>query len=289
MKTQKRGHDEELPLVSVCCVTYNHEKYIAQTIDSFLMQRTDFRYEILIHDDASTDDTGAILDEYSARFPDKIHVIRQIENQYSRIPIIFPRFLLPRARGKYIALCEGDDFWTDKLKLSSQVELLEEKQKIDLCFHNTQVFDEDLPVYSNLESENNSISYIPGAVISDKRQSGRIHTSSMLFRAESIIDIQPWIWRTAPVGDLFIQAMSGKNGAVKINKIMSAYRYQVRGSYSEKSRYFSMYQILFKYVQSLIVTTALLFHRKIYLRQLKSLIFRFSISYASLIIKRKTK
>ena len=289
MKTQKGGIDEGLPLVSVCCVTYNHDKHIAQAIDSFLMQRTNFRYEILIHDDASTDETGAILDDFSARFPDKIHVIRQTENQYSKIPIIFPLFLLPRAQGKYIALCEGDDFWTDELKLSSQVELLDANENIDLCFHNTQVYEKLGLDLSSSKENNNCASYSSGALVLDKKRTGRIHTSSMMFRTASVSGLHPWIWRAAPVGDLFIQAVSGKNGALKLNRSMSIYRCNLQGSYTNKSRDFSTLQILSGLARSYAVSFALLISRRIYFSQLKSLLLRFSISYLSLIIKSKLK
>jgi glycosyltransferase involved in cell wall biosynthesis len=281
--------DETPPVVSICCVTYNHEDYIADTINSFLMQETSFRYDIFVHDDASTDRTGAILDDFSARFPDKINVIRQTENQYSKIPIIFPRFILPHIRGKYVALCEGDDFWTDKKKLSKQFELLEANENIDLCFHNTKVHEEFGLDVSSSNENNKSVSYCSRAILLDKKKTGRIHTSSMMFRTASISGLHPWVWRAAPVGDLFIQAISGKHGALKMNKSMSVYRYNIQGSYTKESHNLSVLQMLSRLARSYGVTFALLICRRIYFSQLKSLLIRLSISYLSLIIKSKLK
>lgn len=114
------------PLVSICCATYNHEPFIRDAIEGFLMQDVDFPYEILINDDASTDKTPDILREYERTFPNIINVVYHEENQYSKggvSPLL--DFLLPRARGKYIALCEGDDYWIDRYKLKKQVSYME--------------------------------------------------------------------------------------------------------------------------------------------------------------------
>ena len=114
------------PLVSICCATYNHERYIRDVIDGFLMQKTTFPIEIIIHDDASTDETARIVKEYAEKHPDLIVPIFQTENQYSKNKeSIFAWFVYPRSRGKYIALCEGDDYWVDPIKLQKQVDYLE--------------------------------------------------------------------------------------------------------------------------------------------------------------------
>lgn len=122
------------PLLSVCCTTYNHENYIAQTIDGFLMQLTSFRIEILIHDDASTDRTADIIRKYEMERPDVIKVIYQSENQFSKgkRPMLLN---FERAQGEYIAFCEGDDYWTDPSKLQKQVEFLEQNPRLAFCGH----------------------------------------------------------------------------------------------------------------------------------------------------------
>lgn len=115
-------------LVSISCITYNHEPYIRECLDGFIMQKTDFAFEVLIHDDASTDKTADIIREYEAKFPNLIKPIYQTENQFSKkVGSINAKFNYPRAKGKYIALCEGDDYWTDPLKLQKQVDFFGRK------------------------------------------------------------------------------------------------------------------------------------------------------------------
>jgi glycosyltransferase involved in cell wall biosynthesis len=120
------------PLVSICCLTYNHVNYINQCLNGFLMQQCDFEYEILIHDDASTDGTSDIIREYQKKYPEIIKPIIQTENQYSKGIGVNRVYNFPRAKGKYIALCEGDDFWTDPLKLQKQVDFLETNPEYSL-------------------------------------------------------------------------------------------------------------------------------------------------------------
>ena len=125
------------PLVSICCITYNHAQYIRQCLDGFLMQKVNFEYEIIVHDDASTDGTSEIIREYSNKYSDLIVPIFQTENQYSKgVRGMYAKFVFPRARGKYIALCEGDDYWIDENKLQMQVDFLENNPEYTMCFHN---------------------------------------------------------------------------------------------------------------------------------------------------------
>ncbi len=121
--------------VSVLCTTYNQEGYIRDAILSFLKQRTTFEYEILINDDCSTDGTRAILQELQNQYPDKIHVVYQHENQYSKGVDINKEFLFPLAKGKYVALCEGDDYWTSSDKLQKQFDALERNPSCGFCVH----------------------------------------------------------------------------------------------------------------------------------------------------------
>lgn len=124
------------PLVSICCVTYNHESFIRDAIEGFLIQKTSFSLEIIIHDDASTDSTAKIVKEYVKKYPNLITPIFQMENQYSKGIKPFYKFILPIARGKYIAICEGDDYWIDPYKLQKQVNYLEYYQDITMVFTN---------------------------------------------------------------------------------------------------------------------------------------------------------
>lgn len=133
--------NSEIPLVSICCITYNHEPYIVQTLDGFLMQKTSFPFEILIHDDASTDRTADIIREYEKKFPNLIKPIYQKENQYSKgFTSVSETWNFPRAQGKYIALCEGDDYWIDENKLQMQVDFLENNPEYGMCYTKAKQF-----------------------------------------------------------------------------------------------------------------------------------------------------
>lgn len=116
---------EEGIVVSICCLTYNHEPYVRECLDSFINQNTEFKYEILIHDDASTDNTASIIREYQDKYPEIIKPILQKENQHSKGIRVSATYNFSRAKGRYIAMCEGDDYWTDPLKLQKQVEFLD--------------------------------------------------------------------------------------------------------------------------------------------------------------------
>lgn len=129
------------PTVSICCAAYNQAPYIAQALDSFLAQKTDFPIEILIHDDASTDGTAEVIRGYERRYPDIIRALYQTVNQYSQGVAIDPNFNYPRARGKYIALCEGDDYWCDETKLQRQVDAMESHPECTFCFTNGYIHD----------------------------------------------------------------------------------------------------------------------------------------------------
>lgn len=115
-------------LVSIDCTAYNHENYIKDALNGFLSQRTDFGFEVLIHDDCSTDRTKEIIQDYVKKFPTIIKPIYQTENQFSKGGSISAGFQFPRAGGKYIAICEGDDFWTDTDKLQKQIDFLEQNE-----------------------------------------------------------------------------------------------------------------------------------------------------------------
>ena len=129
----RREEPQEKPLVSICCIAYNQERYIRETLDSFLKQKTSFPFEILIHDDASTDRTADIIREYAAAHPGIVKPLCQTENQHSKGIAVGVTFNYPRALGKYIALCEGDDFWTDPLKLQKQFDFMEANPGYALC------------------------------------------------------------------------------------------------------------------------------------------------------------
>ena len=126
--------------VSVICVTYNHAGFIRQALDGFVMQKTDFPFEVLIHDDASTDGTADIIREYAKKYPDIIKPVFQTENQWARGLDISKEYNWPRIRGQYVAVCDGDDYWTDASKLQKQADFLDAHPDYTICFHPVSVF-----------------------------------------------------------------------------------------------------------------------------------------------------
>jgi glycosyltransferase involved in cell wall biosynthesis len=174
------------PLVSVSCATYNHENYIRDSLEGFLIQKTTFPIEILIHDDASTDGTADIIKEYEKKHPDLIFPIYQKENQYSKGLTISSTFNWPRARGKYIALCEGDDYWTDPYKLQKQVEFLEATANAAGvgCYYNIMEHKGNNQVFKPLGKVPMFVRYNFNDMLT-KRIPG-VRTLTMIYRADAV-------------------------------------------------------------------------------------------------------
>lgn len=136
-------------MVSVVCDVYNHEPYLRQCLDGFVIQKTNFKIEVLVHDDASTDKSAEIIMEYTNKYPDIFKPILQQENQYSRGVGIWKTYQIPRVAGKYVAICEGDDYWTDPLKLQKQVDFLESHPDFDMVRTDSNVYYQDTNITIN--------------------------------------------------------------------------------------------------------------------------------------------
>ena len=228
-------------IVSVICKTYNHEKYISKCINSLLNQKTNFKYEILIHDDASTDKTALIVKEYEQKYPNIIKAVYQKENKYSKkIPII-PNFLLPIASGKFLAFCEGDDFWIDENKLQTQVDALEDNPDCYLCVHTVQATNENgfpvnyfYPINKYSNGMLNSDSFIKILCY----ENFAFQLSSFLLKKEKYeyyINNIPKFRQVSCVGDLPLMLYFGSIGNVYyINKVMSCYRLNSINNWSNK-------------------------------------------------------
>ena len=221
---------EEKVLVSVCCTAFNHAKYIRSCLDGFVNQKTNFKYEVIVHDDASTDDTATIIQEYADNYPDIIKPILQKENKYSKDVLIYEEYLYPKCQGKYIAYCEGDDYWCDENKLQKQVDILENNPDYVACVHQTKTLDlrrkqESLFVKCDkdgvLETERFFAATIP------------YQTSSLMYRFE-LYDKRPsFCFVSKKVGDYPTAVFLTFTGSVYyINETMSVYRKFTEGSWS---------------------------------------------------------
>jgi len=147
--------DMNTPLVSICTITYNHEKYISEALDSFLMQETNFPFELVVDDDCSPDGTAGVIKSYIEKFPNIIKANLREKNVG-----MMPNFIenMQRAKGKYIALCEGDDYWTDPLKLQRQKNFLDQNKDYILCYHHHILVNNQSQIidYNNTSSHFNS-------------------------------------------------------------------------------------------------------------------------------------
>ena len=169
--------------VSVLCTAFNHEAYIRQTLEALTSQETSFPYEILVSDDASTDGTAAIIREFEERFPSLVRPFLLKENLYSRGLDVYQLYFYPNARGKYVAFCEGDDYWTDPTKLQRQVDFLEAHPEYSACVHNTMLHfcgspEQDRPLVERTgDGDIVTADIVPG-------MNGAYHTSSLVAKRE---------------------------------------------------------------------------------------------------------
>ncbi len=219
--------------VTVITLAYNHEPYIRQCLDGIVMQKTNFAYELLIHDDASTDNTANIIREYEAKYPEIIKPIYQTENQYSKGGGTIGRFLYPRATGKYIAFCDGDDYWTDPYKLQKQVDFLEKNEEYSICFHNVKIWKE---IEQKMVDDYITKEVPETTTIVDLANGNYIHTPSVMFRYNKKVFDDYFLLQNLPVGDYVLHMLNAKYGKIKkLSDTMAVYRVHAGGIWSEKA------------------------------------------------------
>ncbi|MDO6758741.1 glycosyltransferase [Tamlana sp. 2_MG-2023] len=224
--------------VSVCIQTYQHKEYIQECLDSILIQKTNFDFEILLGDDASIDGTRKICELYAKKFPDKIRLfLHHRENNIKINNQPTGRFIflynLYAAQGKYIALCEGDDYWTDPLKLQKQVDFLEANEAFVGVFHNTSYIDERVPNYmpKPWRTYNKDVFTAEDTI----RKTSLFHTSSYFFRNLNI-DYKNLANKRITSGDMYLLGLISKYGKLKLlNEFMSVYRKNEGGVTSNES------------------------------------------------------
>lgn len=214
----------ESPKVSVCMITYNHAPYIAQAIESVLMQETDFPVELVIGEDCSTDNTRAIVREYGERYPDRIRVLLPDRNLG-----MIPNFVatMDACNGQYIALLEGDDYWTDPLKLQRQVDFLEAHPECSMCFHNVALLHQN-----GLEG----LKRLPGAgaelTIEDLLLANPVSTCSVVFRHAPVEELPEWYFELI-MGDWSLWVLLAQRGKLSyIDQVMGVYRVHQGGAWS---------------------------------------------------------
>ncbi len=219
-------------MVSVYCLAFNHEAYIRDALEGFVSQKTDFPYEVFVHDDASTDGTAAIIREYAEKHPQIIKPILQEENQYSKGIKIMHTHILPRMTGKYIAICEGDDYWCDPQKLQTQVDFLESHPDHSACVHNT--LRKDMADGSQqLMFGGDAYTVTPEKAIS--HGSAAYQTSSLMYRRELALERPAFVTSIKGIGDYPLAIYLSLKGKIHYSpKVMSVYRANVNGSWTKR-------------------------------------------------------
>ncbi len=211
-------------IVSIHCLAYNHVNYIRQCLDGFVMQKTNFRFEAIVHDDASTDGTAEIIEEYAEKYPDIIKPILEKENVYSKhIPGLLTKIMDEKCSGKYIAICEGDDCWIDPLKLQKQVDYMEAHPECTMTCTRTKLYSEKEKRYYG-EQYCRKKDGIINLVDIVNRTGLYISTCSIIYRREIMRDY-PDYCKKCRVGDYPLQIYCAMKGTVfYFDKAMSVYR-----------------------------------------------------------------
>ena len=213
--------------LTIVTTTYNQEKYIGQALESFINQKTNFPYEVLISDDCSTDKTREIIEQYRCKYPD---IIKPIYRKKNLGPMKNFIQTLSEVKSQYVALCDGDDFWTDSYKLQKQVDFLDQNPEFAICFHQTKIFFEDqsneeqiypsgIPIETELNDLVTLSNYIPANTVVYR---WKFSDKSMSIKEEFPDDIVP--------GDYYIHLLHAQKGKIHyIPEIMSAYRRHFEG------------------------------------------------------------
>lgn len=255
MLIDKIGKNENIK-VSVTCTVYNHRPYIQKTMESFINQKTDFEYEIIIHDDASTDGSAEIIREYAEKYPNKIRAVIQEENQYSKGKLIIRDFIDPLVNGKYIAMCEGDDYWPDLNKLQKQFDFLENNEEYSATCGVTRYLDDEnkepwkpLPaeIYTERDAEEKLF-------LSDSM--ALIGTNTLMFRSKYVYedDYKKMLEMSPAVGDILLMLKLFECGKIYIfSDIFQNHRIQTR---KDASNYNSIYSAKDKYMHNIYVVNA---------------------------------
>lgn len=256
-KTEQNGGPENEIAVSVYCLAYNHEKYIRDALESFVSQKTTFQYEVIVHDDASTDGTADIIREYAQNYPEIIRPIYQKENQYSKGVKVAGEIIWPLLRGKYVAACECDDCWTDPMKLQLQYDAMEKNPDCTICSHSTRWIEMESGKTGGFfpaEKYKLKEGIVDKAVQMDVSLYDLFHLSSLFMRRTVYDEMRgntPAYMRAMPVGDVAMLLYFQQYGQMYfVDREMSLYRRGTEGSWTKRVirnqknaiRYFERYK-----------------------------------------------
>lgn len=228
----------DAPIVSIWSITFNQVNYIEKCLEGIVQQQTKFRYELIIGDDCSTDGTIDVLKKYEKLYP---HIIKPIYNKNNlgvfenAYKIVYPKLI-----GKYIAICEGDDYWTDPYKLQKQVDFLEANPDYTLCFHNVKVYNQTTEQFIE---DNITKNVSPTTTLADLAKGNYIHTPSAVFRK---IPVLPDWFEKTPVGDYPLWCLNALKGKIyKMDEEMAVYRVHQQGAMQAIAKHNTLQKIKF--------------------------------------------
>ncbi|MCG7536364.1 glycosyltransferase [Pseudoalteromonas sp. OOF1S-7] len=218
--------------LSVVCIAFNQEGYIEDALKSFLNQKTTLNTEIVVYDDCSTDKTREIISRYAQMHPEKIRLLFPDENQYSKMRTLPTITALGAAKGDYIAMCEGDDYWDSEDKLEAQYQAMQAHPDVALSFHPAiNLYPDGKKTNNvNLGDEIKLLSF--EEVI--KGGGGLMATATLMFKRCAMTDLPVYL-EGAPVGDMFIQMVAAaEGGAIYVPGVYSMYRREAENSWSSE-------------------------------------------------------
>lgn len=307
------------PLVTIRCLVYNHEPYLRQCLDGFVMQKTNFPFEAIVHDDASTDRSAEIIREYAEKYPDIIKPIFEKENQYSKHDGTIGKIMREHTKGKYVAMCEGDDYWIDPLKLQKQVDLMENNPLCGMCYAQVKSYYQKKSTFGEVRGENCesfekllTINTIPSltCLIDNKLLQKYVEDVNPSAKQWKMGDYPMWLWFAHESTIAFIPEVVGVYRILEksachsfstINKVQFIIStYEIRSFFAEKFASPQLPQILDKifwwnYILSILKkdkenanTLALKLQGSIHMTLLQKIVLylgRINLLFASLLIK----
>ena len=229
-----------LPDIGIAMLTYNHGKYIKQALESIVMQETNYSYKIILADDFSTDNTREILLDFQQKYPERIKLILQDENIGASKNNLD---LHANLEGKYIAALEGDDYWTDPLKLQKQVDFLEENPDCNLCYHRVMIYDVEAKVF--MDDDINSSKILQKKEIEYLAEFGNLmHTPSVLYRNNIDMKKNSSLFNYS-AGDYVLWFLNAEKGTLAyLPDIMAVYRMSHSSAWAKKDYSYRVYKWL---------------------------------------------
>lgn len=217
---------DDKPLLAIYCLVYNHESYLRDCFEGFVMQQTNFPFVAVVHDDASTDGSAAIIREYEAKYPHIFKPIYEIENQYSKRDGSLERIMneaIDATVARYVAMCEGDDYWIDPLKLQKQVDFMEANIEYSICFHKVNTL---IQTTGEVKDEFLVRDMPERSTIWDLAEGNYIHTPSVVYRRDLLsFDKLKLLLPCLPFDYVVWMLLAEKGPIFKINEYMAIYRY----------------------------------------------------------------